>query len=144
MRRASREPGRSRGPSCCGCTRSASRSSCSERATTWPSASEPRGPRRPPMRRWLFVAALATPLIAWSWLRLESGGAAGEAALIVILALLPAFVPARRLQVAVTAVALLVAGAIAFDLAPTWRLPGQVPAHFGDGFLEFYDVQIPF
>jgi transglutaminase-like putative cysteine protease len=96
------------------------------------------------MRRWLFVAALATPLIAWSWLRLESGGAAGEAALIVMLALLPAFVPARRLQVAVTAVALLVAGAIAFDLAPTWRLPGQVPAHFGDGFLEFYDVQIPF
>jgi transglutaminase-like putative cysteine protease len=96
------------------------------------------------MHRWLFVVALATPLVAWSWLRLESGRAAGQAALVVLLALLPAFVSTRRLRVVVGAVALLVAGAIAFDLAPTWRLPGQVPARFGSGFLEFYDVQIPF
>ena len=96
------------------------------------------------MRRWLLVVALAAPLLAWSWLRLESGGDAGQAALVVLLALLPALVSARRLQVVVTTVALLVAGAIAFDLAPTWALPGQVPARFANGFLEFYDVQIPF
>jgi transglutaminase-like putative cysteine protease len=96
------------------------------------------------MRRWLLVVAFAAPLLAWSWLRLESGGDAGQGALVVMLALVPALVSARRLQVAVTAVALLVAGAIAFDLAPTWRLPGQVPARFGSGFLEFYDAQVPF
>jgi len=96
------------------------------------------------MRRWVLVVALAAPLLAWSWLRLESGGDAGQAALVVLLALLPALVSAPRLQMVVTAVALLVAGAIAFDLAPTWTLPGQVPARFGSGFLEFYDVQIPF
>jgi protein-glutamine gamma-glutamyltransferase len=97
------------------------------------------------VRRGLVVVALAAPLLAWSWLRLESGGGgAGQAALVVLLALLPAFVAARRLQVVVTAVALLVAGAIAFDLGPAWRLPGQVPARFGSGFLEFYDVRIPF
>jgi transglutaminase-like putative cysteine protease len=96
------------------------------------------------MRKWLLVVALATPLLAWSWLRMESGGDAGQATLVVMLALVPALVSARRLRVVVTALALLVAGAIAFDLAPTWRLPGQVPARFGSGFLEFYDVQIPF
>jgi protein-glutamine gamma-glutamyltransferase len=96
------------------------------------------------MRRGLVVAALAAPLLAWSWLRLESGGDAGQAALVVLLALLPALVSARRLQTVVTAAALLVTGAIAFDLAPTWSLPGRMAARFGSGFLEFYDAQVPF
>jgi protein-glutamine gamma-glutamyltransferase len=96
------------------------------------------------MRRWLVVVALATPLLAWSWLRLESGGDAGQATLVAVLALVPALVPGRRRRAVAAALALLATGAIAFDLVPTWRLPGQVPARFGDGFLEFYDVQIPF
>jgi protein-glutamine gamma-glutamyltransferase len=98
------------------------------------------------MRRpyWLAVVALAAPLLAWSWLRLESGGDAGQATLVVLLALLPALVAGRRARVAAASLALLVTGAIAFDIGPTWNLPGRVLASFGDGFLEFYDVQIPF
>ena len=96
------------------------------------------------MGRALVVYVLGAPLLAWSWLRLESGHDAGQATLVLLLALLPALVRAPRLQAAVAAVALLGAGAIAFDLGPSWRLPGQVPARFGSGFLEFYDVQVPF
>jgi transglutaminase-like putative cysteine protease len=40
--------------------------------------------------------------------------------------------------------AFFVAGSIAFSLAPGWTLPGHVLGRFGDGFLEFYDVQVPF
>ncbi len=96
------------------------------------------------MRRWLVVVTLATPLLAWSWLRLESGSNAGEAALVAVLALAPALVTARRARVVAALLALLVAGAIAFDLGPAWDLPARLLARFGDGFLEFYDVQIPF
>jgi protein-glutamine gamma-glutamyltransferase len=96
------------------------------------------------MGRWLAVVGLATPLLAWSWLRLESGSDAGQATLVALLALAPALVPGRRWRAAAAALALLLAGALALDLAPTWSLPGRMLARFGDGFLEFYDVQIPF
>jgi transglutaminase-like putative cysteine protease len=96
------------------------------------------------MRRYLLVVGLATPLLAWSWLRLESGGDAGEALLVALLALLPPLVPGRRARVAASALALLVTCAIAFGAGPTWSFPGRVLVRFGDGFLEFYDVQIPF
>jgi protein-glutamine gamma-glutamyltransferase len=96
------------------------------------------------MGRWLLVVALATPLLAWSWLRLESGGSAGEAALVAVLALVPALLTGRRARVGAALLALLLTGAIAFDVGPTWNLPGRVLGSFGDGFLEFYDVQIPF
>jgi transglutaminase-like putative cysteine protease len=97
------------------------------------------------VRRALLVVALASPLIAWSWMRLESGGGnIGAAALMVVLGLLPAFVPPRWPRAAASFTALLVAGTIAFDLGVSWALPGRVAARFGDGFLEFYDVQVPF
>ncbi|MFL5921223.1 MAG: transglutaminaseTgpA domain-containing protein [Gaiellaceae bacterium] len=96
------------------------------------------------MRRALPAVALAAPLLAWSWLRLEDGRDAGPATLVVLLALLPLLAPGRRLRAAAALLALFVAGALAFDLGPSWALPGQVPGRFGDGFLEFYDVQIPF
>jgi protein-glutamine gamma-glutamyltransferase len=97
-----------------------------------------------PRPRALVVVALASALLGWSWLRLESGGVAGQALLVAVLALLPALVPGRRVRIAAVLVAFLVAGAIAFDLGVSWRLPGQILSRFGDGFLEFYDVQIPF
>ena len=96
------------------------------------------------MPRTLLVVALGAPLIAWSWLRMEDGNDAGLAALVVLLALVPLVIPTRRLRALTAAVTLLVVGAIAFDLGPSWALPGRVLARFGDGFLEFYDVQIPF
>jgi transglutaminase-like putative cysteine protease len=96
------------------------------------------------VRRWLLVVALATPLLAWSWLSLESGGSAGDAALVTVLALVPALVAGRRARLGAALLTLLLTGAIAFDVGPTWNLPGRVLGSFGDGFLEFYDVQIPF
>jgi transglutaminase-like putative cysteine protease len=92
----------------------------------------------------LFVVALAAPLLAWSWLRLEDGRDAGPAALVILLALVPLLFPTRRLRALAAVLATLVVGAIAFDLGPGPALPGHVLARFGDGFLEFYDVQIPF
>ena len=95
------------------------------------------------MARGLLVAGLAAPLLAWSWLRLEDGHDAGQATLVVLLAFVPALL--RGWARAVAAVgALLVAGAIAFGLGPGWALPGQILGRFGSGFLEFYDVQVPF
>jgi transglutaminase-like putative cysteine protease len=96
------------------------------------------------VRRALLVVALSAPLLAWSWLRLEDGSAAGAATLLILLAVLPLFAPTRRLRAVAVLVAFFAAGAIAFDLGPSWALPGRVLGRFGDGFLEFYDVQIPF
>jgi transglutaminase-like putative cysteine protease len=96
------------------------------------------------MRRGLLVVALAAPLIAWSWLRFESGSDVGAGAVVVVLAILPALMRPRWPRLLTGVAGLLVAGAVAFHLGPSWRLPGQVPARFGDGFLEFYDVQLPF
>jgi len=92
----------------------------------------------------LLVVALASPLLAWSWMRLEDGRDSGPAALVILLALVPLLAPTRRLRAVAAVLATLVVGAIAFDLGPGLALPGQVLARFGDGFLEFYDVQIPF
>jgi protein-glutamine gamma-glutamyltransferase len=94
--------------------------------------------------RALLVGSLAATLLAWNWLRLEQGGAAGEAALVVALALAPSLVAGRRARAAAAAIALLLAGAVAFDLRLDWNLPGGVLSAFGDGFVEFYDVQVPF
>jgi protein-glutamine gamma-glutamyltransferase len=96
------------------------------------------------VRKTLLVVALSAPLIAWSWLRMEDGSDAGAAALVVVLALVPLLAPTRRLRAVAAVLALLLVGVIAFDLGPGWSLPGRLLARFGDGFLEFYDVQIPF
>jgi transglutaminase-like putative cysteine protease len=95
------------------------------------------------MGRALLVVVLAAPLIAWSWMRMESGSDAWQALLIVLLALVPLLVRGRA-RVAAIVVAFLVAGAIAFDVGPGWALPGRVLGRFGSGFLEVYDVQVPF
>jgi transglutaminase-like putative cysteine protease len=96
------------------------------------------------VRRALLVVAFAAPLLAWSWLRLEDGSDSGAATLVVLLALLPLLARTRGLRALAALVAFLAAGAIAFDLGPSWALPGRILTRFGDGFLEFYDVQIPF
>ncbi len=92
------------------------------------------------MPRTLVVGALASTLIAWSWLRLGDGAASGRAALVVVLALLPALVPGTRRRAAVAAVA--AAGAL--EVAFGWSSPGGILSSFGRGFLDFYDVQVPF
>ena len=96
------------------------------------------------MARTLVVAALGASLLAWSWMSLESGGDAGQATLVVVLAIATACVARRALRVAACVVALLLTGAIAFGLGPVWALPARMLSRFGDGFLEFYDYQVPF
>jgi len=96
------------------------------------------------MPRALLVAALGAPLLAWSWMRLESGHDAGQATVVIVLAIAAALVRPRRARIASSVVALLATGAIAFGLGPVWALPGRILSRFGSGFLEFYDYQVPF
>jgi hypothetical protein len=96
------------------------------------------------MGRALLVAALGSPLLAWSWMSLESGHDAGQATLVVLLASAAAFVRSRSARIAACIAALLATGAIAFGLGHVWALPGRILSRFGNGFLEFYDYQMPF
>jgi len=96
------------------------------------------------MRRALSIVAIAAPLLAWSWLRLEDGSDLGQVVLVAMLAAVPVLVPGRRRRAAAALLALLVTGAIAFDVGMGWTLPGRIARRFGSGFLEFYDVQVPF
>jgi transglutaminase-like putative cysteine protease len=95
------------------------------------------------MGRALLVAALGAPLLAWSWMSLESGHDAGQATLVVLLAIAAALVRPRA-RIAACVAALLVTGAIAFGLGHVWALPGRILSRFGSGFLEFYDYKVPF
>lgn len=95
------------------------------------------------MGRTLLVAGVAAPLIAWSWMRMETGSDAWQALLVVLLALVPLLVRGWA-RVAAIVVTLFLAGAAAFDVGLGWALPGHVLGRFGSGFLEFYDVQVPF
>ena len=92
------------------------------------------------MPRTLLVGSLGATLLAWSWLRLEEHTSSAQAALVVALALAPAIVPGARRRVAVT----MLAAASALELSYGWRFPGGILSSFGRGFLDFYDVQVPF
>jgi protein-glutamine gamma-glutamyltransferase len=90
--------------------------------------------------RTLLVGGLAATLLAWSWLRLEEGTGAAQAALVVALALAPAIVPGTRRRAVVAALA---AGSV-LEIAFGLSYPGGILSSFGRGFLDFYDVQVPF
>jgi hypothetical protein len=88
----------------------------------------------------LLVGAFASTLLAWSWLRLEEGTSVAQAALVVALALAPALVQGTRRRAVVAALA---AGGV-LEIAFGWSYPGGILSSFGRGFLDFYDVQVPF
>ena len=96
------------------------------------------------MGRTLLVGGFSATLIASSWLRLEERTSSRQAAFIVLLALLPSFVPGARRRAAVALAVFLVAAASAFELPLAWSYPGGLLGRFGRGFLDFYDVQVPF
>ena len=96
------------------------------------------------MPRTLVLGAVAGTLIAWNWLRIERGPSHAEALLMVVLALAPAFARGLRYRIAAAAVAFLIAAGVAFGLGPGIHFPGRLLARFGQGFLDFYDVQLPF
>jgi transglutaminase-like putative cysteine protease len=92
-------------------------------------------------------------LIASNWLRLEDPRASGSrVAWIAILALAPALVRNVRLRVLAAVLAGVLALRSAFGLAPLDARPfdgrhdyfGPLWSSFERGFLDFYDVQVPF
>jgi protein-glutamine gamma-glutamyltransferase len=94
--------------------------------------------------RTLVLGVVAATLIAWNWLRLENGTDDGQALLIIVLALAPAALPGLRARIAAAVVAFLIAAGSAFDLGPGIHYPGRLLARFGQGYLDFYDVKLPF
>ena len=81
-------------------------------------------------------------LIAWNWGRLETNRSAGSILLMVLLGIAPALLPSRRLRLAGAGVALIAAWSIALDVRP--HALGTVLSRTGRGFLDFYDVLVPF
>jgi transglutaminase-like putative cysteine protease len=109
------------------------------------------------LARTLVVFALAGVLVSSAWLRLEDGAPrAGEALVMVALALLPALAAAlihRRLVTAVVlAASTLLAASVAFGVPLANARPGDrdtdfldpVLASFRRGLLEFFDTRVPF
>ncbi len=96
------------------------------------------------MPRTLLVGAFAAFLLAWNWLRLEERTSTGQAAFVVALALAPSIVPGARRRVIAATVAFLLAAGSAFELPLAWSFSGRLLSRFGGGFLDFYDVQLPF
>jgi protein-glutamine gamma-glutamyltransferase len=107
------------------------------------------------LARTAVLYVLGSLLVAVSWLRVENGDVTlGPVVLMIGLALLPTAAVAagrRWTALAIGAVSLLAALAEAFDVPLTDARPGAehdffgpVLSAFGDGFLNFYDTQLPF
>jgi len=107
--------------------------------------------------RTLAAYALLAAIIAPAWIGLESGGfPLGTVLVLALLALLPGLAVwlrrGRALVVAAVLGSTLLAGAIAFDLSLANARPrdperdffGPLLSSFKQGFLEFYDTQVPF
>jgi transglutaminase-like putative cysteine protease len=95
--------------------------------------------------RTLVLGAVGGALVASNWLRLEERESGWQAVLIVALALVPTLVPGSvRRRAAAGLLAFAIAAGVAFDVQPGLHFPGRVLARFGGGYLDYYDVQLPF
>jgi transglutaminase-like putative cysteine protease len=94
--------------------------------------------------RALLVGGVACIPILWNWMRLEDPSSAGRAALLVLLALAPAAILHRNLRFAAAAVALVIGAGTAFHVVLGLHYFGRTGVRLWDGFLEFYDVKLPF
>jgi transglutaminase-like putative cysteine protease len=95
------------------------------------------------MARTAALCAAPAALLAWSWLRLGQPHASASTTLwLIALAVVPALFPGRRWRAvaAVPAVVLGLHAALGVWIVHPIRLLGR----FGGGFLEFYDVRLPF
>ncbi len=94
------------------------------------------------MRRTALVALVPAVVIAATWLRLEDPrDDPNRVAAVVVLALVPALVRPRIWRIVALVLSLVVGARIAFGW---WGHPIRVAAAFKNGFLDFYDVQVPF
>ena len=99
------------------------------------------------MRRTALVAVVPAGVIAAMWLRLEHPrDPAAQAAAVVALALAPALVRPLAARAAAVLVAFALVVRVAFGLSPLHpeRLVTGFGSRFSNGFLDFYDVKVPF
>jgi len=97
--------------------------------------------------RTLVVSLAPATLIASVWLRLEAPVDRPERAIAVAgLALVPALVRPLAARVVAALVAAVLAAWVAFGVSPLHprHLPGTLWHRFENGFLDFYDVRMPF
>ena len=96
------------------------------------------------MARTISFAAGLGALIAWNWGRLEQPRPSfGPLALMVLLGIAPSLLPSKRWRLAGALAALFVAAPIALDVSRPYGL-GELSSRAGRGFLDFYDVLVPF
>jgi len=100
------------------------------------------------MARTVAVYTFPATLVALGWLRLEEPRAAGADVLwVVLLALAPVLAPTLALRLALSVPAALTAAWVALDTPSGDDQRGffaPVLDRFGDGFLDYYEVQVPF
>ena len=92
----------------------------------------------------LLLSAVAGLLIVWSWLRLETGASVWQAAVVLLLAIVPALAGGWIGRLALSLAGLVVVSGTAFHLGLGWHEPGRLLTRSWEGFLEFYDVRLPF
>jgi transglutaminase-like putative cysteine protease len=94
------------------------------------------------MARTAALGALAALVLVPSWLRLERAGTAFGDVFVwaLLVGVVPALFPRRRLRV----VAAVVAAPVALAHALGTAAPGPAWDRFSEGFLKYYDVGLPF
>jgi transglutaminase-like putative cysteine protease len=96
------------------------------------------------MARTLPLCAVAGAVLAWCWLRLETArGSAWQGIWLIALGVLPMLLPRRSWRLAALVPAAVLAAHAAFGVWLPLH-PLRLLARFGHGFLEFYDVRLPF
>jgi transglutaminase-like putative cysteine protease len=99
------------------------------------------------MPRTLALYSFPAALVALAWLRLETPPRGADVLWVVLLALGPALAPRLWLRLALAVPAALTAAWVALDTPAPDHRPGffaPVGDRFGDGFLAYYDVRVPF
>ena len=90
-----------------------------------------------------FSACLGL-IFVWNWARIEEPRASiWPMLLMVLLGTAPALLPTFRWRIGAAGVTLIVAGAVALDVSRPWSI-GKIAGRAGRGFLDFYDVLVPF
>ncbi len=93
--------------------------------------------------RTLVLCAGPAAVLAWCWLRLERPHVgAGTALWLIVLGVAPALAPRLSVRLAAFVPGAILAAHAAFGI--WFTQPLRLLGRFGGGFLEFYDVRLPF